>query len=342
MRTLQAGRPATVTPFSAVADGALYRRPFGERSTVQEPPKEDIDLAGAGAAKTQWVVLLEAADESGLLTVDADSCARLVSSWAVSIPTTLYSPTRYALQVTVEAGDAPAALRVALAQWKDALRRAALPEWELVRAEILTPRELELELQAAQQSDTPHPMSPVPNSSDRAVAEGLLRRALHDDVTGLPNREAFIDEVRRELLAPISGRAVRVVVAVALDQLAKGEHPAPASARLLTDIGGGLTATVRRDDTVARIGEAEFAALVTLPSARDIEPLAERVVRSVRFVGGRHSRPLTASVGVATASGADDPDELLLIAELATVAARDAGGDRYVQIVGRSEQDATG
>lgn len=299
-------------------------------------------MAGAERAQKQWVVLLEAADESGLMTVDADSCARLVSSWAVSIPTTLDSPTRYALQVTVEAGDAPAALRMAVAQWKDALRRTALPEWELVRAEIVTPRELELELQAAQRSDTPDPMSTVPISSDRAAAEGLLRRALHDDVTGLPNREVFVDEVRRELLAPISSRAVRVVVAVALDQLAKGEHAAPPSARLLTDIAGGLTATVRRDDTVARIGDAEFAALVTVPSARDIERLAERVVRSVRFVGDRHSRRLTASVGVVTASEADDPDELLRIAQLASVAARDAGGDRYVPIVGRSEPDATG
>ena len=299
-------------------------------------------MGGAASEQKQWVVLLEAADESGLSTVDADSYGRLVASWAVSVPTTLYSPNRYAMQVTVEARDAPTALGIALSQWKDALRLSALPEWELVRAEILTPAELELELRAAEQSDRPDAMSTVPTRSERVEADELLRRALHDDVTGLPNRETFVDHVRRELQAPISGSAVRVVVAVALDQLANSRHSAPPSTRLLTDIGGRLTATVRRDDTVARIGEAEFAALVTLPSSRDTERLAKRVVHSVRSVGDRHRRPLTASVGVATASSADDPDELLLIAELAMVAARDAGGDRYVHLGGRSEQDATG
>lgn len=89
-------------------------------------------------------MLLEAADESGVSTVEADSYGRLVTSWAVSIPTTLYSTNRYALQVTVDADDAPTALGMALSQWKDALKRSALPEWQLVRAETLTPHELEL------------------------------------------------------------------------------------------------------------------------------------------------------------------------------------------------------
>ena len=299
-------------------------------------------MVGADSGQTQWVVLLEAADESGLSSVDADCHARLVSSWAVSVPTTLYSPNRYALQVIVDAGDAPTALGMALSQWKAAHKRATMPEWELVRAEVLTRRELELELRAAEQCDIPDPMSTVPTGSERIEADELLCRALLDDVTGLPTREAFVDEVRRELQAPISDRTVRVVVAVALDQLARSERSAPPSTRLMTDVGARLTATVRRDDTVARIGEAEFAAVVTLPSSRDTERLAERVLQSVRSVGDRHRRPLTASVGVATASSADDPDELLLAAELAMVAARDAGGDRYVHLVGRSERNLRG
>lgn len=323
-------------------DGALHPLPIDGRLTVQRPENEGVDLVRADSGQTKWVVLLEAADESGLSTVDADSYGRLIASWAVPVPTTLYSPTRYALQVTVEADDAPTALGMALSQWQDALQRSTMPEWELVRAEILTPRELELELRAAEQSDMPDLMSTAPTGSKRVEADELLRRALHDDLTGLPNREAFVDDVRRELQAPISDRTVRVVVALALDQLARGEHLAPPSTRLLADIGVRLTATVRREDTVARIGEAEFAALVTVPSSRDTERLAERVLHSVRSVGDRHRRPLTASVGVATASSADDPDELLLTAELAMVAARDAGGDRYVHLVGRSERDATG
>lgn len=301
-------------------------------------------MAGVDSELTDWVVLLEAADEQGQSTIDSDAFQRLVASWAVSAPTALHSPGRYALQATIQAADAPSALALAISRWKDALRDLALPQWALVRAEILTPAELESELQAAEWKDDPDPVFTRPTGPERLLADELLRRALHDGVTGLPNRETFIDDVRRALQAPLAEKAVRAVVAIALDPLKVGRgapQPKPTSL-LLNDIGIRLTTTVRHDDTVARIGEAEFAALVTLPSADHTEQLAERVVSSIRAVGERHGRRLTASVGVATATGGEDPDELLLVAELAMVAAREDGGDCYVHFAGRSEQDATG
>lgn len=289
----------------------------------------------------EWVVLLEAADERCLSTIEPQGFHRLVDSWAVPTPTTLYSPNRYALQTTVRAADPPAALALAVSLWQDAVRRSGVPAWDLVRAEIMTPGELEKELGAAGGPGT----FGAP-ASERLVGDELLRRALHDGVTGLPDREMFLDEVRRTLLTAVAHRAVRAVVAVAVD--AGGRSGAPTQGRdadeLSAVVARHLTAAVRRGDTVARVGTAEFAALVTLPGLDHADRLAERMVRSARTAGERLGRQLTASVGVAVASSTDDdPDDLVVTAELAMVAAQQAGGDRHVHfgLVGnRSRRDA--
>ena len=294
----------------------------------------------------EWTVLLEATDEGGLSPMEPESFRRLVGSWAVAAPTTLYSPNRYALQVTLPAADAASALTVALSLWKDALRRSALPEWDLVRAEVLTPAELELELQAAERPrDRSDALDPPLPALERLLGEELLRRALHDAATGLPSREMFLDEVRRSLLTPVVGSRVRAVLAVALDA-PRAERPGQdeATDELSAVLAGRLTAAVRRGDPVARVGAGEFAALVTVPCPDHAERLAERVVHSARSAGDHLGRPMTASVGVATASSRDDdPEALVVTAELAMVAAHDAGGDRHVHFSGartRSADDA--
>ncbi len=300
------------------------------------------------AKDKEWTVLLEAADEGGLSTMEPESFRRLVGSWAAPAPTTLYSPNRYALQVTLPATDAPAALNIALSLWKDALRRSALPEWDLVRAEVLTAAELELELQAAERpGGGPDPVDASLPGAEHLLGEELLRRALHDPATGLPTREMFLDEVRRALVTPVVGPTVRAVVAVALDRRGRAPHSAQQQAtdELSAALAGRLTATVRSGDAVARVGAGEFAALVTLPCLDHAERLANRVVQGARSVGDRLGRPTTASVGVATASPHDDdPEQLLVAAEQAMVAAHDAGGDRHVLFAAaiRSEHDVAG
>ena len=301
------------------------------------------------AKDKEWTVLLEAADEGGMSTIEPECFRRLVGSWATPAPTTLYSPNRYALQVTLPAADAPTALTLALSLWRDALRRSALPAWDLVRAEVLTPAELALELQAEERPGSgPDLFDPPLPGAERLLGEELLRRALHDAATGLPTREMFLDEVRRALLMPFAGPTVRAVVAVALDRRVCAEHSSheQATEELSALLASRLTATVRSGDHVARVGAGEFAALVTLPCAGHVERLAERVVQSARSAGDRLGRPMTASVGVATASSCDDdPEQLVVAAELAMVAAHDAGGDRHVHFAtagSRCEHDAAG
>ena len=277
-----------------------------------------------------WVVLLEAADEGS--TIEPTSFARMISSWAAPAPTTLYSPDRCAFQVPVRAADPPLALAHAMGLWKNALRRSGLPQWELLRVEVLTSQELEREWQEAERAeDGSDAWREAPRTD--AGADALLRRALHDPLTGLPARELFIDEVRRALASGRPALETHAVMVVHLEGLDSVEPPpeCTVSNDVVAQIARRLTDLVRRGDTVARVGPADFALLVHAPSVSDTDALARRIADRLRCPSAAEDQPLavTASVGVATTFWGGDADQLILMAEVAMEAAREAGGDRH-------------
>lgn len=273
-----------------------------------------------------WIVLLEAADPREASAIDLTSFARLVSSWATPAPTTLYSPSRYALQVAVPAANAPAALSSAISLWQQALRHSGLPKWELVRAEIMTPEESERELESADCA------TGGASKAEDVLGHELLSLALHDSVTGLAGRELFLDQVREALAVGARTRGIQTVMVVHLDGLRAGDcHAGPASDQVLFEIAGRLATMLRRGDPLARVGPAEFALLIEVPSAEHSDRVAGRIVDSIRrsLPERGQRRSLTGSVGVAMAPSCrdGDADRLFALAEAAMVAARDAGGD---------------
>lgn len=291
-------------------------------------------MTGRDPTAREWIVLLEAANERGASTIDPVSFGQMVSSWATPAPTILYSPDRYALQVAVTAPNAASALASAMSRWTDALSRNGLPIWDLVRAEILTPEELENEIQAAEcASDGTEavPHAPPATGEDSEEAE-LLRRALHDCITGLPGREAFLDEIRRAMAPGLRAQGTRAVMVVHFDRPGTLD---PGQGRsvpddVLAEIAGWLTGAVRRGDVVGCVGPAQFALLVEGPSAKDPDTVAQRIhdhVRSSLLQRGQ-PLPLMASVGVAPITGGADADQVLRMAEMAVMAARkpDGGG----------------
>lgn len=278
----------------------------------------------------EWVVLLEAAGEMTAGTaVDPSTLGRIVAPWASPAPVTLYSADRYALQLKVSAETPHAALASAMGLWQDALRRTALPDWELVRAEVVTPEELEHELRAAEQAGHAAAACAAHTNDDARLGDDLLRSALYDALTGLPNRELFLDQVRRVLGPATPDGPVHAVLTVAVDQC--GAAP-PARAQLpdeiLVEAARRLSRHVRSNDVMARVGPAEFALLVGVPDGSDVAGVAARIVETVRSPRRRgHPAELSASVGVATVRG-DDADEVMRAAETAMEAARGTSPDR--------------
>ena len=281
------------------------------------------------------MVLLEAADERSRTVIDAAAFRRLVTAWAAAPPGVLYSPSRYALQVAVVARDPQSALAAAMGLWSDALRRAGLPRWQLVRAEIVTPDEFERDLHA-EDWDGPAdaPVLGRQASGPDPASEDLLRRALHDAVTGLAGRELFLDHVRAALGADTLGSAGQAVMVVDLDELDR-----PASEEVLVEVAGRLKDAVRRADVVARVGPNRFALLVTVASGEDTDLVADRIVGNVRspILDDGPALAVTASVGVARTSPGADADDLLLMAEVAMATAKKAGGDRHRRFAARSD-----
>jgi GGDEF domain-containing protein len=293
-------------------------------------------LRNAGRG-TDWIVLLEACsgDRS---TIDARRFHRLVASFGPVAPATLFSPDRYVLQLVVRAVDTVSALSTAIARWQRALRRCDLPHWPLVRAEVMTPAELEAELDGVDAEPGglyAEAWVPAPHQEIDAMEEELLRRALFDSVTGLPSRALFLDEVRGVVEAGPAAPAVHAVVAVsvAVPHSAAGRDRPPPD-EVLAAVARRLEAMVRAGDIVARIAPFDFALLLAVRSDDDVDRLAGRILDSVRrppLVG--LDAPLVARAGVALVRGGEAADRLLRAAQLAARDAPEQAGRRYRPVV---------
>ncbi len=170
-----------------------------------------------------------------------------------------------------------------------------------------------------------------------AEAERLRLRvtheALHDHLTGLPNRANFDRLLRRRLAVADGGLAV---VFVDLDGFKEVNDTLGHRAGdvLLEAAGSRLRATVRPTDTVARLGGDEFVVLVDpTESASAARVVARRLVDVLIepfTADGRRCR-ISASAGVAfTPDRRAEPDELVRRADAAMYRAKRAGPGRVV------------
>jgi diguanylate cyclase (GGDEF)-like protein len=162
------------------------------------------------------------------------------------------------------------------------------------------------------------------------------RRALHDPLTGLPNRLLLLDRLGQALRR--AGRAVGGAGLLALDldnfKRVNDRHGHAVGDGLLRLVGRRMVAALRRADTVARWGGDEFAAV--LP---DLARVGEGVALGGRLlvacqqpaaVGDVILRPRL-SVGLAVSPGhGRDAGGLLACADRAMYRAKAAGGGRIV------------
>jgi diguanylate cyclase (GGDEF)-like protein/PAS domain S-box-containing protein len=169
--------------------------------------------------------------------------------------------------------------------------------------------------------------------SARVAAEAeLAHRALHDPLTGLPNRTLFADRVQHALArAERSGSGVGVVY-VDLDTFkavndtlghAAGDH-------YLCEVARRFDSVARDADTLARLGGDEFALLVEGADEATTTSVAERMLRTLEepIELGRHRLVAHASAGVAASRPGLDAEGLVRAADQAMYLAKTTGGGR--------------
>ncbi|HXW21466.1 MAG TPA: sensor domain-containing phosphodiesterase, partial [Rhodomicrobium sp.] len=171
-------------------------------------------------------------------------------------------------------------------------------------------------------------------NAQKRAQERLFHNAIRDGLTGLPNRELFLDRLETAVTRAKNEHIKPTVFFIDLDAL-KNKNRSPdfsTNDGVLLTIARRLTRHISSQDTLARISALQFAILISEDTEpRHIAMLAERVRRSLRTpmkVGGR-DLVLTGSIGIAMYDGTHEHGEdLFREGESAMYRAKRAGSDR--------------
>lgn len=169
---------------------------------------------------------------------------------------------------------------------------------------------------------------------ERRHANARARHAaLHDPLTGLPNRTLYADRLAQALAAARRHRGSVAVLMIDLDhfKMVNDTLGHDAGDDVLRKVADRLCAALRRSDTVCRLGGDEF--VVVLPHVErvhDAQRMAGKLWRALREAVsvGDVQLSLEVSIGLAVSSPVDDdPAALLRRADVAMYRAkRDRGG----------------
>jgi diguanylate cyclase (GGDEF)-like protein/PAS domain S-box-containing protein len=167
-------------------------------------------------------------------------------------------------------------------------------------------------VEATPHEDPTYVVKVIEDITDRKAREAaLLHQALHDPLTGLPNRILFDDRLRHALDRGRREHTPTCVLVIDLDSFksVNDVHGHHAGDRVLTAFGDRLRSVLRASDTAARLGGDEFAVACENTERADAEQLARRLRT-------RTSEPLVLdgltvsvqfSVGIGYAAGGMDP-----------------------------------
>jgi diguanylate cyclase (GGDEF)-like protein/PAS domain S-box-containing protein len=172
------------------------------------------------------------------------------------------------------------------------------------------------------------------DATDHVQAQTQLQhQALHDPLTGLPNRALLMDRLRTAL----ARRAPSGIGVLFFDidhlKLVNDSLGHAAGDVLLTSIGERVRGVLRPADTLARWGGDEFVVFTEgVPGVPELCDLADRMLTAVRAPLHHGGRELAASISIGvvfTRPGQLDPDQVLRHADVAMYRAKRANRGSY-------------
>jgi diguanylate cyclase (GGDEF)-like protein len=167
--------------------------------------------------------------------------------------------------------------------------------------------------------------------TERRSAEAKISHlARYDELTELPNRVNFRDEIGRLLTVQQGRNQLSALLFVDLDQFKQVNDTLghPCGDQLLCAVAGRMREMLRPEDFVARFGGDEFVVFQqNIKSHEDAAGLARRIVDrlSERYKIDNHLVEIGASVGIAMTSPGVSADTLLKNADMALYRAKADG-----------------
>ena len=177
------------------------------------------------------------------------------------------------------------------------------------------------------------PLLAVHRGGRQAIAKE--HQALHDALTGLPNRSLFSHRIEQVLNAGRRADRIAAVMLIDLDHFKEindtlGHH---AGDRLLQEVAERLDASLDEQHTVARLGGDEFGVLLPdLAGPDEASAVAQQLLNQLRepFSIDGLTLEVDASIGIACApEHGNDVEQLNQRADIAMYAAKE-GGRGYV------------
>jgi diguanylate cyclase (GGDEF)-like protein len=171
------------------------------------------------------------------------------------------------------------------------------------------------------------------------LLEEIRYKALHDSLTGLPNRVLIMDRVEQAMARARRDHVEVALLFIDLDGFkdVNDNMGHQVGDDLLCSVASRFAGTLRESDTVARLGGDEFVVLAEgISLAAGPELVAERLLKVLAepfYLDEENEVPISvsisASIGVA-AGVRDTSEELFRDADVALYRAKEAGKNRYV------------
>jgi diguanylate cyclase (GGDEF)-like protein len=168
----------------------------------------------------------------------------------------------------------------------------------------------------------------------KRTADRIAHLALHDVLTGLPNRALLRERLQQTILLAKRQQRRFAYICVDLDKFKpiNDRFGHPAGDALLVQVAARMRACVRETDTVARVGGDEFIVLLQDTESVDntlvlADKIRDNLHQPFDFEGRLHH--VSASLGVALyPEHALDAEQLAACADAALYAAKDVGGNK--------------
>jgi diguanylate cyclase (GGDEF)-like protein/PAS domain S-box-containing protein len=184
--------------------------------------------------------------------------------------------------------------------------------------------------------------------TERKRTESQLQHdALHDALTGLPNRVLFLDRLehamRRDIRRSETGRTAVLFLDLDRFKIVNDSLGHLAGDHLLVEVARRLESALRPGDTVARLGGDEFTVLLEdLADREEAELVADRMLDTLTAPFEVEDRELylSASIGIALAGGGAQPGEVIRDADAAMYRAKAEGKGRHAMFDARLHEAA--